>query len=114
MPFAVAQTKAPKKITAAEAKDHSGETVTVCGKAVDTRIPRYGIGSRGKPVQVDIDEPEPNPVFYFVTFPADPKKPQEVLDMYKGKQVCVTGTITTSTGSPFIMATDPATIKIQK
>ncbi len=46
LPLAFGQEKAPKKITAAEAKDHVGETVMVCGLAVDTRIPMYAIGIR--------------------------------------------------------------------
>jgi hypothetical protein len=111
-PFAVGQAKAPKKITATEAKDHVGETLTVCGKAVDSRVPRYAIGDRGKPVQVDIDEPEPNPVFYFVTFSTDPHKPQLVDALYKGKQVCVTGEISTSKVTPFIVIAEPSQIKV--
>jgi len=113
LPLAVAQTKAPKRITAAEAKDHVGETVMVCGKAVDTHIPRYGIGDRGKPVEVDIDQPQPNPIFYFVTFSEDPHKPQLVEPLYKDKQVCVTGEISTSKVVPFILVTETSQIKVQ-
>jgi hypothetical protein len=113
LPLAVGQTKAPKKITAAEAKDHVGETVVVCGTAVDTHVTRYAIGDRGKPVEVDLDQPQPNQIFYFVTFSADLKKPQLVDDMYKGKQVCVTGEVSMSKVVPFIMVTDTATVKIQ-
>lgn len=113
LPFAAAQSKAPKKITAAEAKDHVGETVMVCGKAVDTHVPRYAIGDRGKPVEVDLDQPQPNQIFYFVTFSADVHKPELVDAMYKGKQVCVTGEISKSKILPFILVTDSAAIKIQ-
>jgi hypothetical protein len=114
MPFAVAQTKAPKKLTTAEAKDHVGETVMVCGKAVDTKIPRYAIGGRGKPVEVDLDQPQPNPIFYFVTFGADPKKPQDVATMYVGKEVCVTGSLSVANAVTFIVVDDSKDIKIQK
>jgi hypothetical protein len=48
-----------------------------------------------------------------VTFSADLKKPQLVDDMYKGKQVCVTGEVSMSKVVPFIMVTDTATVKIQ-
>lgn len=113
LPIAVGQTKAPKRITAAEAKGHVGETVMVCGTAVDTRISRYAIGDRGKPVQVDLDQPEPNPIFNFVTFAPDTHKPQEVEATYKGKQVCVTGNVSSSNVGPFIMVTEPSQIKIQ-
>jgi hypothetical protein len=114
MPLAVAQTKAPKKITAAEAKDHLNETVTVCGKAVDTKVPRYALGGRGKPVEVDLDQPQPNPIFYFVTFGTDPKKPQEVAATYVGKQVCVTGSVSAANDVTFIVVDDAKEIKIQK
>jgi len=55
------------------------------GTAVDTRISRYAIGDRGKPVQVDLDQPEPNPIFNFVTFAPDTHKPQEVRGYVQGK-----------------------------
>jgi hypothetical protein len=113
LPVAVAQTKAPKKITSAEAKDHVGETVMVCGKAVDTHVPRYAIGDRGKPVEVNLDQPQPNQIFYFVTFSEDVKKPELVDAMYKGKQVCVTGEVSMGKAVPFILIPDSAMIKIQ-
>jgi len=59
----------PPRIKAAEAKNHIGEMVTVCGKVVDNRkIGKYGLGGYGKPVSFDLDQPETNSVFYFVTF----------------------------------------------
>lgn len=125
LPLAVGQAKAPKRITAAEAKDHVGETATVCGKAVDTRTGKYVLSGHGKPVQVDLDQPEPNPIFYFVTFGPDTHKaqdvapgpdthkPQDVAPTYLGKQVCVTGTLSVATGAPFIMVSESSQIKIQ-
>jgi hypothetical protein len=114
LPLAFSQAKAPKRLTTAEAKDHVGETATVCGMAVDTQpLPRYGIANLGKPVSVDLDQAEPSPVFYFVTFSTDPHKPELVEATYKGKQVCVTGDIAMSKTTPFIMAKDHAMIKIQ-
>ncbi len=112
MPLAIAQTKVPKKITAAEAKDHVNETVMVCGTAIDSRIAKYAIGDRGKPVEVDIDQPQPNPVFYFVVFSEDRHKPELVDPIYKGKQVCVTGEVEMSKVVPFILVTGPAQVKI--
>ena len=60
--FAQNANAAPPRITAAQAKAHNGEEVTVCGKVVDTKVPRYGLAGRGKPVNFDLDQPEPNPV----------------------------------------------------
>jgi hypothetical protein len=104
---------APPRVSPADAKNHRGETVTVCGKVVDTKTSKYGIGGHGKPVIFDIDQPEPNPVFYFVTFGTQPAGPQEAIAAYQGKSVCVTGKITVAATTPYIMADDRSKIKIQ-
>src|SRR5271156_137564 len=93
--LAFAQTAPAARLAPADAKAHVGETATVCGKVVDTKIFKYGIGGRGKPVNFDLDQPEPNPVFYFVAFGKQPDGPDEAVAAYKGKQVCVTGKIST-------------------
>ncbi len=111
--MASGQTKAPKRLAAAEAKDHVGEAVMVCGKVVDTRVSRYALGGTGKPVQVDLDQPEPSPVFYFVTFSADQHKPEQVAATYMGKQVCVSGTLSQANGAPFIVVKEASQVKIQ-
>ena len=104
----------PPRVSPADAKDHIGDTATVCGKVVDNKISKYGMSGRGKPVFFDLDQPQPNPVFYFVAFGAQPEGPQEVIDAYQGKQVCVTGKITSAgVGGPFIMASDRSQIKTQ-
>ncbi|MFZ0796627.1 MAG: hypothetical protein WCA13_00460 [Terriglobales bacterium] len=103
----------PRIIPAAEAKNHPGETVTICGKVVDTKIDKYGIPGHGKPVNFDIDQPEPNPVFFFVSFGTQEGGPAEVIAAYKGKRVCVTGKITIASNQPYIMAADRSQIKIQ-
>jgi hypothetical protein len=100
----------PPRITPTEAKSRAGDTVTVCGKVVDTKVSRYGLAGRGKPVTFDLDQPEPNPVFYFVTFGTT--GPEEAIAAYKGKSVCVTGKITMQAGVPYIMAADRAQIKV--
>jgi len=117
LPFASAEDAAPKRVAAADAKSHVGETATVCGKVVDTKVPKYGIAGHGKPVSFDLDQPEPNPIFYFVAFgsKAGDAGVQEVVDAYKGKNVCVTGKISQmpTGGAPLIMAADRAKIEVQ-
>ena len=115
LPLALAEeTKQPPRITAADAKNHIGETATICGKVVDTRISRYGLTGRGKPVFFDIDQPEPNPVFFFLTFGTKEGGAQEAIDAYKGKNVCVTGTISQRQPSlpPNMFVADRSTIKV--
>ncbi|MGA7471092.1 MAG: hypothetical protein WCD48_20295 [Candidatus Sulfotelmatobacter sp.] len=103
----------PPRVAPADAKNHIGETATVCGKVVDTMTSRYGLAGHGKPVNFDLDEPGPNPVFYFVAFGAQPGGPQEAIAAYQGKQVCVTGKITQASSGPFILAKDRSQIKPQ-
>src|SRR4029077_1012872 len=85
-PLAFAQNATPPRITAADAKNHLGKTVTVCGKVVDSKIPKYGGVGDGKPVSFDLEQPEPNPVFYFVTLGAKPEGPKEAVAAYQGKR----------------------------
>ncbi|MGC2173428.1 MAG: hypothetical protein WA555_17040 [Candidatus Sulfotelmatobacter sp.] len=113
LPLAAAQSATPPRITSAEVKNHPGETVTVCGKAVDSRVSRWGLAGHGKPVTFYLDQPEPHPVFSFVTFGSESgTNPQEAQAAYQGKRVCVTGKITMAT-VPYIMAADRSKIKIQ-
>ena len=99
-------------VAPAEAKNHVGESVIVCGNVVDTKISKCGIRGHGKPITFDLDQPEPNPVFYFVTFAAPPADPAEVVAAYQGKRVCVTGKVVTTDSGPYIMAADRSQIKI--
>jgi hypothetical protein len=109
-----APTAPPPRVAPADAKNHVGDPATVCGKVVDTMISKYGNAGKGKPVFFYVDEPRPNPVFYFVAYGTQAGGPQEVVDAYQGKQVCVTGKITAAgVGGPFIMAADRAQIKPQ-
>ncbi len=112
--FAFAQSAPPAHITPADSKNHLGETGVVCGKVVDTKVLKYGIAGHGKPVSFFLDQPEANPVFYFLAFGAQPGGPQEVIAAYQGKHVCVTGKINeAASGGPFIMAAERSQIKTQ-
>lgn len=110
--LAFAQGTAPAKVAPADAKDHVGETVVVCGKVVENQISKYGITGRGKPVLFYVDQPQASPVFYFVAFGAQPDGPAEVIAAYQGKQVCVTGKINTTPSGPYIMAADRSQVKV--
>jgi hypothetical protein len=113
LPLAFGATKPVPRITAAEAKDHDGEVVMVCGKAVDSKISKYAIPGHGKTVTFDLDQPEPNPVFYFVAFGSDVAKLKQVQETYQGQQVCVTGKITKFHDVPYVMVTEASQLKLQ-
>jgi hypothetical protein len=121
---AFAQQTIPKRVDPDDAKNHIGEISTVCGKVVDTKVRENAIAGYGFPVSFNLDQPEPNPVFYFVAFGARPAGPQDDADKlrkyaavavsaYEGKRVCVTGKISAqpSGGAPFILAADRSKIK---
>jgi len=112
--LAMGQGAPPSSVPPADAKNHAGEIVTICGKVVDAKINKYGIPDHGKPVMLDLDQPEPDPVFYFVTFGTKDGGPDEAIAAYKGKSVCVTGKVTMASGKPYIMAADRTTIKIKQ
>jgi len=45
---------AQQKLTAAEAKDHVGETATICGNVVSSR---YADSTKGQPTFLNLDKP---------------------------------------------------------
>jgi hypothetical protein len=108
---AAAPAAALPRVSPPEAKNHIGETVTVCGKVVDTRISKYGVGGRGKPALFYLDQPEASAVFYFATFGSKDGGPEEAVAAYTGKSVCVSGKIATASEIPYIIAPDRTAIK---
>jgi DNA/RNA endonuclease YhcR with UshA esterase domain len=100
-----------KKITAAEAKSHVGEKATVCGAVASSR---YAEWSKGQPTFLNLDEPYPKQIFTIVIWGNDRSNFGEPEKKYRGKRVCVTGTITSYRGTPEIAASDPTEIEIQK
>lgn len=109
----MSQNAQPPHVSPVDAKNHVGETAIVCGKVVDAKVSKYGIGGRGKPVTFDIDQAEPNQAFYFVAFGKPGDSPDEAVSAYQGKNVCVTGKIATGARGPYILAPDRSQIKTE-
>jgi hypothetical protein len=110
--LSIGETKELRRLTAKEAQEHVGETATVCGRVVAARISRYEVGNRGKPITLYLDKPEPDPLFFFMTWGPDPAKLEQTKASYEGKQVCVTGKIMQKM-TPHILATEPSQITVQ-
>ena len=68
---AIATTAQTNKITAAEAKEHVGETRTVCGKVASTH---FASKSKGEPTFLNLDEPYPKEVFTILIWGSDRAK----------------------------------------
>jgi hypothetical protein len=96
-----------KKLTASEARDHIGESATVCGKVVSSR---YASKTRGAPTFLDLDKPYPSSLFTIVIWGENRAKFGAPEETYRDKSVCVTGNITSYRGSPQIVASDPSQI----
>ena len=89
------------------AKNHLGENATVCGVVMSTK---YLEATRRTPTLLYLDHPYPNQPFTIVIWGADSQKFGTPEVGFKGKRVCVTGTITDFRGTPEIVAKDPAQI----
>ena len=101
---------AQKKLTAAEAKDHVGETATVCGNVVSTR---YAASTKGQPTFLNLDKAYPNQIFTIVIWGSNRTKFGTPEVDYKGKRICVTGKIAEYRGVPEIVVNDPGQITIE-
>src|SRR5579864_3863503 len=86
-----AQSPQVKKLTALEAKDHVSEKATVCGKVASTR---YAATIHGKPTFLNLDKPYPNQVFTVLIWGENREQFGAPEEMYRDKQICVTGKIT--------------------
>jgi len=101
---------AQKKLSPTEAKDHVGETATVCGAVVSTR---YATSTRGQPTFLNFDKPYPNQVFTVVIWGNNRSKFGIPEVDFKGKHICVTGEITEYRGTPQVVADSPRQIKVE-
>lgn len=95
---------AQKQLSATEAKDHIGETATVCGSVATTR---YAASTKGQPTFLNLDKPYPNQIFTVVIWGSNRSKFGTPEIDYKGKRLCATGKITEYRGKPEIVADDP-------
>jgi hypothetical protein len=100
-----------KHLTAAQAKNHIGEKATVCGKMVGAHLADR---SRGQPTFLNLDKPYPNQIFTIVIWGSDRPKFGDPEAKYRGKDICVTGKITSYRGAPEIAAYNPSQIEIRK
>src|SRR5712691_1690912 len=91
---------AQKKRTAAEAKDHIGETATVCGNVVSTR---YTASTKGQPTFLNLDKPYPNQIFTLVIWGSNRSKFGRPEVEYNEKRICVTGKIIAYRGVPEVI-----------
>ena len=85
-------------ITAAQAREHDGETATVCGVAQNEHTADT---TRGKPTFIDLDSSFPYQIFSILVWDEDRPNVGEL--PHTGSKVCVTGVITYYHGVPRIV-----------
>jgi len=98
-------------IAAADAKNHTKETNTVCGVIASTK---YLDKSDSKLTYLNFDQPYPNQTCAVLIPGSARSKFKDAPDVaFNGKNVCVTGLIaSTRNGKPQITIDDPSQIKI--
>jgi hypothetical protein len=107
--LAIAGVKISQTITGNETPKHLQETNTVCGPIASAR---YAQGSPGNPTYLNFDHAYPHQTFA-VVIPesARPKFTNAPETAFAGKNICVTGLITTNHyGKPQMAVEDPSQI----
>jgi hypothetical protein len=99
------------RLTSKEAKNHVGEKATVCGKVAGIHFVSSG---KGQPTFIHFDEPYPDQIFTLVIWGSDRPKFGRPEEIYRDKDLCVTGKITVYLGIPEIVATAPNQVQVQK
>jgi len=99
------------KLTAAQAKDHIGETATVCGSVASAR---YAEKTKGSPTFINLDKPYPQHVFTVVIWGSDRAKFGQPEENWKDKKICVTGKIQEFQSKPEIVVKDPSQVVVEK
>lgn len=100
---------APETITPDQAAKFIGQQKTVCGTVASTD---FAATSKGQPTFLNLDKPDPNQVFTVLIWGCDrgkfEKRPEE---MYAGKNICVSGTVTSYQDKPQIVVKTQSQIK---
>jgi hypothetical protein len=108
---ATAAAQSSHTLTAAEAKNHLGETATVCGKVATAR---YAASARGQPTFLNLDEPYPKQIFTVLIWREQRARFGVPEEFFRNKVICVSGRITSYRGDPQIEVTDATQIVVKR
>jgi hypothetical protein len=95
-------------LTPLQAKDHVGENTTVCGVVASAT---FAARTKGSPTFLNLDQPYPQHIFTALIWGSERPKFGRPEETYKGKRLCVTGTIKAFRGVPEIVVTDPSQLR---
>jgi DNA/RNA endonuclease YhcR with UshA esterase domain len=99
-----------KTLSAAQAREHFGESATVCGQVASGR---YAGTSKGEPTFLNLDKAFPNHIFTVVIWGSNRSKFGTPENDYQGKRICVSGKISAYAGLPEIVVDEPSQIKVK-
>lgn len=101
-----------ERITPSEAAKYVGKRAIVCGKVASAN---FAARSRGRPTFLNLDCPYPNQIFTVMIWGQNRNKfevgPERA---YRGKKICVTGTIGSYRGMPQMEVNDPSQIRAEE
>ncbi len=99
---------AQERITPNEAAKYIGKQATVCGQVASAT---YAARSGGRPTFLNLDRPYPNQIFTALIWSENRDKfPTPTEKAYRGKRICVTGTVLSYRGEPQIVVNSPLQI----
>lgn len=97
--FSVSSSQA-QKITPEEAKNHIGDSLTVCGKVFGVYQSK---NSKGQPTYINFGAKYPKHVFTALVWGTDRKKISLPLEELVNKEICVCGRITLNKEKPEVI-----------
>ena len=105
-------------VPSTDAAKYIGETRTVCGPVVDaqTGIGRTAggfQGDKGSETSLAFDQPFPSPSFQVIIVEADfDMFPPDREEYYKGEEICITGSILSLYGKPYIRGMEASQLEV--
>jgi len=102
---------AAEPVDPADAGEHVGEDVTVCGEVTGAKFSSH---RKRQPTFIDFGPAHPNQVFTALIWGEFRERFEYPPESLLGKSVCVSGTVTEYKGKPEIKVTDPSQILIQR
>ena len=105
----VSLASAANQISAADASKHLGEHATICGVVASAK---YARASRGAPTFLNLGHPYPSQDFTGVIWGTDRPRFSPPPETLLGKNVCITGVVSSYRGTPQVIVTDPGQIEV--
>lgn len=109
--WAVASIAQQEYVNPIDVHKYIGMEKTVCGTVASAT---YAVRTKGRPTFLNLDQPYPRQIFTVVIWGSDRNKFQNPPESsFRGKRICVTGTIKEFRGKPEIIVRSPDQITLK-